>query len=485
MDWINNLGGIWHWLLLGFTFAFALPAAFHAVLYKRDSRSAMLWVSLIALVPLIGAALYMLLGVNRITRRGVSLRRHVAKLEVDTACPIDRESLERDGLTASSRHLAPLAQLVDGISEHCLTGGNEIVPLRDGDAAYPEMLAAIEAAETSITLATYIFDDDPIGVKFATALAAAVGRGVEVRVLVDDAGARYYGRPIIKKLCALEIPCARFLPTASLRRLGVMNLRNHRKILVVDGQLGFTGGMNIRHGNLIREAPPHQIQDLHFRVRGPVVCHLQETFAEDWAFCKDEQLAGEKWFPKLAEAGDLIARGILDGPDEDLDKLQLAITGAISLARERVCIATPYFLPDSAMISALNLAAMRGVDVDILIPAKNNLAYMGWAMNAGLWQVLQRGCRVWATPPPFDHSKLLIIDGAWSLVGSSNIDPRSLRLNFEFNLECYSREFAAQLEEIFWEKKSAAREVTQESLDRRSLPVRLRDGFARLATPFL
>ena len=137
------------------------------------------------------------------------------------------------------------------------------------------------------------------------------------------------------------------------------------------------------------------------------------------------------------------------------------------------------------MISALNLAAMRGVEVDILIPEKNNLVYVGWAMNAGLWQVLQRGCRVWATPPPFDHGKLLIIDGAWSLIGSSNLDPRSLRLNFELNLECYSHEFAAQLQEIFDSKQAASKPLTQDVLDARSLPVRLRDGFARLATPFL
>ena len=412
MDWLNNLGGIWHWLLIGFTLAFALPAVFHAVLYKRDSRSAMLWVSLIGLVPLIGAALYMLLGVNRITRRGVSLRRDVAKLALDTACPVGREQIEREILRSESLHLAQLVRLVDGITQSQLTGGNEIVPLRNGDEAYPAMLRAIGQATTSITLASYIFDDDPIGKTFAAALAQAMARGVEVRVLIDDAGARYYGRPIIKRLRALKIPCARFLPTASLRRLGVMNLRNHRKILVVDGAIGFTGGMNIRHGNLIAENPDHPIKDLHFKIRGPVVCHLQETFAEDWAFSSEEQLRGEKWFPVLEVVGDKVARGILDGPDEDLDKLQLAISGAISLARHRVCLMTPYFLPNGAMVSALTLAAMRGVEVDILIPEKNNLAYMGWAMNASLWQVLQRGCRVWATPPPFDHSKLLIVDGS-------------------------------------------------------------------------
>jgi cardiolipin synthase len=485
MDWLNNLSGIWHWLLIGITFSLALPAAFHAVLYKRDSRSAMLWVSLIALVPLVGATLYMLLGVNRITRRGVSLRRNVSKPGVEPPCPVDRHKVEQDILRDDSRQLAQLVHLVDGISEHPLTGCNEVVPLINGDEAYPQMLEAIGAAATSVTLATYIFDDDSIGEEFATALAAAMARGVEVRVLVDDAGTRYYSRPIIKRLRTHEIPYARFLPTFSLRRLGVMNLRNHRKILVVDGVIGFTGGMNIRHGNLLGDQPEHPIQDVHFKIRGPVVCQMQETFAEDWAFCTEEQLRGEKWFPELVGVGDIVARGILDGPDEDLDKLQLAISGAISLARHRVCIATPYFLPNESMISALTLAAMRGVEVDIIIPEKSNLAYMGWAMNAGLWQVLQRGCRVWSSPPPFDHSKLLIIDGAWSLIGSSNIDPRSQRLNFEFNVECYSHQFAGRLEAIFDEKKAASKALTQEVLDARSLPVRLRDGFARLATPFL
>lgn len=485
MDWLNNLSGAWQWLLIGFTLAFALPAVGHAVLYKRDSRSALLWVSLIASLPIIGAGLYWLLGINRITRRAVSLRRHSTKFAVAAAEPVDQQRVGREILRGDTRHLAPLVQLVDGITSQPLTAGNEIMPLRNGDDAYPEMLAAIDSASRSITLATYIFDNDAIGGEFSAALKRATGRGIEVRVLVDGAGAHYYGKPIIKKLQALGIRCERFLPTFSLRRLGVMNLRNHRKILVVDGKVGFTGGMNIRDGNLLAKRPDHPIQDLHFKVRGPVVSDLQETFAEDWEFCSGEQLRGEGWFPLQEEVGAVVARGILDGPDEDLDKLQLAITGAISLACCRICLATPYFLPDPAMISALNLAAMRGVEVDILIPEKNNLPYMGWAMNAGLWQVLQRGCRIWASPPPFDHSKLLIIDGAWSMIGSSNIDPRSLRLNFELNLECYSHELAARLEAIFFEKQAGAKPVTQESLDQRSLPVRLRDGFARLATPFL
>jgi cardiolipin synthase A/B len=264
-----------------------------------------------------------------------------------------------------------------------------------------------------------------------------------------------------------------------------INLRNHRKILVVDGRVGFTGGMNIRQGNLLKEKPKHPTQDLHFRVEGPVVAHLQRTFADDWFFSAREVLKGPKWFPKLSAAGPVAARGIADGPDEDFEIFRWAVLGALACAATSVHILTPYFLPDMAMISALNLAAMRGVEVDILLPAKSNLPYVHWATFAILWQVLERGCRVWLTPPPFDHSKLMLVDNCWSLLGSANWDPRSLRLNFEFNVECYDPALALALQGIVQRKLRHARRVTLAELDARPLPVKLRDGVLRLFTPLL
>jgi cardiolipin synthase len=264
-----------------------------------------------------------------------------------------------------------------------------------------------------------------------------------------------------------------------------INLRNHRKLLVVDGQTAFTGGMNIRHGNVLANHPKHAVQDLQFRVEGPVVTQLQEAFVNDWAFTTGEILDADIWFPELEERGEAIARVIVDGPDEDFEKFRWALLAALAEAQTSVKIVTPYFLPDTALVTALNLAALRGVRVDILLPTKSNLPFVDWASRAMWWQVLRRGCRLWLTPPPFDHSKLMIVDGHWVLLGSANWDARSLRLNFELNVECYGHDFASEMEAVIQRKLRGAREVTLAEVDARSLPAKLRDAIARLFSPYL
>jgi len=264
-----------------------------------------------------------------------------------------------------------------------------------------------------------------------------------------------------------------------------MNMRTHRKILVADGRVGFTGGMNIRVAHCLQRQPPNPVQDIHFRVRGPVVTQLQEVFADDWLFTTGEALRGDSWFPETESAGQVLARGVTDGPDENFEKLLWTLLGALSIARHSVRIVTPYFLPDPAVVSVLNLAAMRGVQVDIILPSRINLPFVLSASRAMWWQVLQHGCRMWLTPPPFDHSKLMLVDGCWVLLGSANWDARSLRLNFEFNLECYDAELARRLDQWVETKRTGARRVTLEDVDGRSLPARLRDGTARLLTPYL
>jgi cardiolipin synthase len=255
--------------------------------------------------------------------------------------------------------------------------------------------------------------------------------------------------------------------------------------LVVDGTVGFTGGMNIRAGNVLLDEPPHPVQDVHFRVEGPVVAELQAAFAADWRFTTGETLAGPRWFPELESCEPAIARGISDGPDEDFDKLRFVILGALACARESVRIATPYFLPDNELASALRVAALRGVDVKILLPEANNLRMVKWASTAGLQELIFSGCRVFLSPPPFDHSKLVVVDGGWVLFGSANWDPRSLALNFEFNLECYAPELAAEVTRTFEAKRALAREVSLEDLAGRPPLARLRDQAFRLFSPYL
>ena len=283
-----------------------------------------------------------------------------------------------------------------------------------------------------------------------------------MRVLVDSAGTRYSFPPITWKLRAAGIPFAKFLPTSILTpwRVATINLRNHRKSLVIDGTTAFTGGMNIRHGNVLAEMKQgagyrsSAVQDLHFRVTGPVAEELQEAFVNDWSFMTGEILAGLDWFPELAETGDVVARVVPDGPDADFENTRWTFLAALAEVQHSVQIVTPYFLPDTALISALNLASLRGVRVDIILPAKNNLPYVHWASRSMWWQVLQRGCHIWLTPAPFDHSKLMVVDGHWVSLGSANWDARSLRLNFELNLECYGREFAGEMEKLVAKKVS-------------------------------
>jgi len=480
MDWLDRIAGYWPHLVAGFSLLAALFASIHALLHKRDSRAATLWLGFIWFLPLFGSIFYLVMGVNRIRRRALSLG-----VQNTISRPIPEDLGEP--LHADAEHLKMLARIVGRVVAQPLTTGNQIQPLINGDEAFPAMLAAIESAQKTVSLSTYIFDNDPSGQKFVEVLARAVKRQVEVRVLIDAAGTRYSWPPITHKLKHAHIPFARFLPSSLFApwRVATINLRNHHKTLVVDGNVAFAGGMNIRHGNVLAGKPKNPVQDLHFRVEGPVVTQLQAAFANDWAFCTREILKGSEWFPESTDGGNVIARAITDGPDGAFHKLRLTLLAALADAQSSVQIVTPYFLPDPALISALNLAALRGVRVDILLPAQNNLPFVHWASRAMWWQVLEHGCRLWLTPPPFDHSKLMIVDGHWVLFGSANWDARSLRLNFELNVECYGREFAQRMESVIEQKLLHAREVTLAEADGRQFLPRLRDAIARLFSPYL
>ena len=483
-DWIAVLAEVRVWIVGAFTVLLAVVLSGHAILHKRDSRAAVAWVGLIWLAPVLGGVLYVLFGVNRIRRRATQMRVSTPRLSGGFAALAQAETV-LEVLPQRDAHLASLGRLLDNITRRPLTSGNRLVALEGGDTAYADMLEAIRQAKRSVALATYIFDDDAVGRQFMTALADAVTRGVAVRVLIDAVGARYSWPPADRTLRRLGVPTARFLPTVKPWRAPFLNLRNHRKLLVTDGAIGFTGGMNIRKGHALSLGPRRPVRDVHFRLEGPVVRHLTEVFAEDWAFTTRELLDGPDWFPSLAPAGSVAARGISDGPDEDFDKLYWTVDGAIATARRRIRILTPYFLPDQPLIRSLSVAALRGVDIQILLPAANNQPLVAWAAQAQLWQLLRNDIAIRMSPGVFDHSKLMVVDDAWTLVGSANWDPRSLRLNFEFNVEAYDPAFGAEMGAWFANRWDVARPVTRAELDGRSLAVRLRDGIARLAAPYL
>ena len=458
-------------------FLVAVVSAVHAVLQRREAGAVIAWVGLIFLLPLAGSVLYWLFGINRIRRRARALR------EGHTPSPLSRPSLAVD--PALSERWQGLFGSGDALSPFAVEPGNRVTPLFDGDQAYDAMLKAIDGAQRGIALATYIFDTDRIGRRFAERLRAASERGVEVRVLIDGIGARYSRRSMLAHLRRLGVRSAAFLPVHLPRSFAVFNLRNHRKLLVVDGETGFTGGMNIRQGHCRSDPGRHPIHDLHFRIDGPVVEQLQTVFAEDWAFATGEALSGSAWAVAGTTTGNTVCRGLPDGPDEDFEVLQFTLLAALAEARRQVTIITPYFLPDVGLLSALKTAALRGVQVDLLLPQRGNLRLVEWASNPLHAELVERGCRIWLTPPPFNHSKLMLVDDFWVLFGSGNWDPRSLRLNFEFNLECYDAGLGQDLAAWANRLRGTSHRLTLKEIRRRPILLRLRDGTARLLTPYL
>jgi cardiolipin synthase A/B len=491
----------WRWWLIVWPHVLAVSilainvlASAHAILVKRDTRSTIGWVGLIWLSPVFGAIAYAVLGVNRIRSRATQLRAGALTVIHELRASVPGPERLTAAIGPPGAPLRSLATLVGEVTNRPLVDGNTITALAGGDEAYPRMLAAIDGATRSIGLSSYIFDNDPTGRIFAEALARAVNRGVAVRVLVDGIGSRYTYPPITGVLAARGVRAERFLPTTAPFYFPYANLRNHRKILVVDGTIGFTGGLNIRDGCWLAHEPAHPVRDMHFELRGPVVTQLLEVFVEDWAFASGESLVGDPttagidrpWAPDQHVAGTTLARGIRFGPDDpDIGRIKLVLVGALAAAQKTVRIMTPYFLPDDAVCQALDVAAMRGVEVDIVLPDQNNLALVSWASTAMLWQVLGRGCKVWMSPPPFDHTKLMAVDGAWAMFGSGNWDDRSMRLNFEFNVETYDRTVAGQIDRHIADVIARSRPKTLAEVDDRSLPVRLRDGVARLFSPYL
>lgn len=462
----------------------AIVTASHAVLNKREVRSAAAWAGLVLLVPALGTAFYVLFGINRIRRVADRVRSGMRRYEHQNPTALNASELERT-LETSNAHLAGIARTIERTNRWPLLPGNRVSLLRDGDEAYPEMIRCIEGAKRSVALGTYIFDNDPAGQRFVEALGAARARGVEVRVLLDDAGARYSFPAIDPSLRARGVTVARFLRVWAPWSASFINLRNHRKVLVVDGRVGFAGGMNIRQACVLAEAPRTPTRDVHFRFDGPVASELMTIFAEDWTFATRELLAGDAWFPEVGPAGPTASRMISDGPDSDLDCMRWALHGALGSARRSIRVLTPYFLPDEPLITALNAASLRGVEVDIVLPARGNLRVVDWAMRGELWKVLPHGCRVWLTPAPFDHSKLMTVDGVWTLIGSANWDPRSLRLNFELGVECYDSTLVSELDALVDDRIRTAQRFDAAAFHATAWPWRLRNAAARLLSPYL
>jgi cardiolipin synthase len=450
-------------------FGCAAATATHALLTKPDPRSAVGWMGVCFLFPLLGPSLYAIFGINRVRARARALRAGLPAVRLSSApAPPDKFAYQ-------------LTRIGDAVTQWPRVGGNWLLPLENGENAFPRMLQAIGGAQHTVWLATYIFETDPVGREFIAALAAAHARGVQVRVLVDGVGEWYSWPHVVPLLRRLGVIAVRFLPPRLLPPRLTLNLRNHRKLLLVDGQTCFLGGMNLG-GREVGKGTTRRMSDLHFEVHGPIVEQLAQSFQIDWRFAAGEQLT----LTQLPlPAGPYICRVITEGPDEDSDKLLYVILGAISVAHERILIMTPYFIPPPELVSALQAAALRGVDVNIVLPERSNIRYVDFASRRWLEPLLERGVKIHLQRPPFSHSKLLVVDDAYAQIGSANLDPRSLRLNFEIAMEVYGEEMGRELAGIVDAARQRSTLLTKAAAQETSMLARIRNSFCWLFSPYL
>ncbi|MBN2721131.1 MAG: PLDc N-terminal domain-containing protein, partial [Proteobacteria bacterium] len=455
----------------------------HAALRKRDPRAAAMWMAISIFIPFAGALSYWVFGINRLKR--------------PTAFPARKRSRRR-GLKHRTPHPAilppgtpPGVSAMEGISRRVtgrpLVPANRIVPLYEGNEAFPAMLTAIGAARKSINMSTYILDKDAVGQRTIAALCAAAREGVQVRVLIDGVGTDRSAIAMARKLREAGAKLAVFHPLFGLPfRKPSINLRNHRKLLVVDGKVGFTGGLNITSRHFftrLKKKPP--VRDIHFRVEGPILLQMQEIFAMDWQASRGEVLEGEDFFPQPDHPGVDLIRAVPSGPDEDLEHIYEIVLGALRSARNHVLIMTPYFIPDRVIMQTMKSAVLAGISVSLFLPKKGDHPIVQWASNTYLPELLKSGVRIVLIPPPFVHSKLMLMDDAWSLIGSANLDPRSFRLNFEFDLEVFSPDLTIELRNYAERLAAAGTLLKPGMLEGRPLGVRLLEGVVRIFSPFL
>jgi cardiolipin synthase len=452
-------------------FVAAAAASLHALLHKRRPQSAFGWIALCFTLPLAGALLYYLFGINRVQMRARKLLTSHPSLD----CPTEY-------VGTPPPVLSPLARLGFAVSGWPLTAGNRVELLHDAGAIFDAMIGAIDAAREYVYFSTYIFDAGPLGRRFSAALVAAAERGADVRVLLDGVGEWYSWRRASTLFRGTRVRFARFLPPGLWPPTIRVNMRNHRKILVVDGQAAFTGGINIRD-RYLGGADSERIVDSHCHISGPVVTQIETVFLRDWQFATADASSAPRRLPQ--PTGDALCRAISDGPDSALDRLTTLITGAIGSARQRVAIMTPYFVPPRELIAPLQAAALAGVDVAVILPARNNLPYVHRATRHMLWELLQRGVHVYYQPPPFVHSKLFYVDDYYGHVGSANFDARSLRLNFEMNVEVFDRGAVAELARHFEAIRARSSPVTLSDVDNRPMLTKAIDGVAWLFSPYL
>ncbi|HEV3386651.1 MAG TPA: cardiolipin synthase [Gemmata sp.] len=447
---------------------------------KRETMSAIAWSLTVLLFPLFGAFLFFVFGSQSITR---PLMRKQQKKSAYKRISGSADGRVSDDVPARWDRLAKLGQHGDGFP---VTGGNSVTLYHEGRLAFDAMLEAIRAAQNHVHIQFFIFRSDASGARFIDALCECARRGVEVRFLYDSVGSYSLSRQLLRKLAEAGGRYAAFLPILNPLYRFRVNLRNHRKILVVDGRVGFTGGFNIgdEYLGLARKFGPWR--DTFIRVEGEGVHGLQRVFQEDWHFATEEAVHGERYTPKFEKPpGTALLQVVHSGPDSSYKAIRETYFAGILHARKRVWIASPYFVPDAGLKDALILAAWSGVDVRLLGLFRPDKWLPFLAARFYWTDVLEAGVKVYQYSPGMMHSKIVMVDGEWASIGTANMDNRSLLLNFEVNYQLFDGPSIAELEQHFLADLDSSVRVDTQVFSERPFISKLAENASRLLSPIL
>jgi cardiolipin synthase len=449
---------------------------------NRQSVSSVAWIMTIIMLPYVGGLLFAIFGINRVERRAARKERATRSLSGHLPALSQYQLIPGELLYPQQENLMRLASRIGGT---VATAGNEIEVLADTNRTLGLIEQAILSAKESLHLEYYIWRPDRTGTRLRDLLIRRAQEGVTVRFLYDKIGSLWLSRRFLKPMRQAGIRVASFLPGPTFRERWSINLRNHRKIVLVDGRMGFTGGMNVGDEYVGRNVQLGYWRDTHLRLRGPTVQQLQQIFAEDWYYATREQLTAPELFPPPEETGPVAAQVLAGSPAGDVHVFHSLMFAAINEAREQVFLATSYFVPPHPLFTALETAAQRGVRVRVLVPGKSAYPWTLMAARSFYESLLAAGVEIYEYQQGLLHSKVLSIDGMWSLVGSPNFDARSLLLNFEVALAIYDTKLAATLEDQFEKDLERSKRIEPDRWSNRNSVRVLAENICRLFSPVM
>jgi cardiolipin synthase len=459
--------------------AYVVVLSIWILLEKRSPVATLAWILALGALPVVGFVLFFFLGPRRLRRK--RSRRLTSRSMVRAQVDITALSREREPLALESEQLMKLAYRT---GEAPPATCRSLTLLTNPDNCYTEICAAIDAAKHHVHVEYYIFEPGDAATKIRDALVRARARGVEVRLLVDAVGSSAMGRTFLAPLLEKGGHYATFNPVFFARLQAPINFRNHRKIVVCDGRVGFTGGINVCDDYLSgRGQPPWR--DTHLRLEGNAVRWLALAFFDDWIFATGELPEGAAYFPDQELDEPLVAQVVASGPDHDFESIRNTYFAAIANARDRVWITTPYFVPDEAILTALTTAALRGVDVRILVPRRGDSLVVTLAARSYYEDLLHAGARVYEYMPAMLHAKTMLVDRDLSIIGTANLDNRSFRLNFEVCVCTFGDAMNSELARVFEEDLTQAEQVKRSRRARLPWHQRLGEAGSRLLSPIL